>query len=160
MSIAAEKLPPPRWFSKKCSEFYCHDCIEPEILVLDHQIHSVSGCFTCKHWNSIKFMHFFNVLTKNCAATAPLPRWILKNLSLPHRYRGDFVKNLPLSHRERHGHLWCNLCHSIYPHFHCDVAFCEIPSALSLMVAICSVLWGWGWNEYHSPSPSPSMFWL
>jgi hypothetical protein len=64
-------LPLPRWFSKKCSKFHCHDCIGPEILVLDHQIRSVSECFTCKYYNSIKFMHFFNVLEKNAAATAP-----------------------------------------------------------------------------------------
>ncbi len=49
MSIAAEKLPLPRWFSKKCSKFHCQDCVGPEILVLDHQIHSVSGFFTCRH---------------------------------------------------------------------------------------------------------------
>ncbi len=50
MSIAAEKLllphrdarkqkntaPLPQWFSKKCSKFHRRDCIEPEILVLDH----------------------------------------------------------------------------------------------------------------------------
>ncbi len=60
--------PLPRWFSKKCSKFHCRDCIGPEILVLDHQIHSVSGCFICKHWNSTKFMQFFNVLEKNAAA--------------------------------------------------------------------------------------------
>jgi hypothetical protein len=29
------------------------------------------GCFTCKHYNSIKFMYFFNVLEKNAAAAAP-----------------------------------------------------------------------------------------
>jgi hypothetical protein len=45
--VAAALL--PRWFSKKCFKFHCCDCIGPEILVLDHQIHSVSGCFTCKH---------------------------------------------------------------------------------------------------------------
>jgi hypothetical protein len=48
-SIVAEKLPLLRWFSKKCSKFHCRDCIGPEILVLDHQIHSVSGCFIFKH---------------------------------------------------------------------------------------------------------------
>jgi hypothetical protein len=42
-------LPLPRWFSKKLFKFHCHGCIGPEIFVLDDQIHSVSGCFTCKH---------------------------------------------------------------------------------------------------------------
>jgi hypothetical protein len=45
----AAAAPLPRWFSKKFSKFHCHGCIGPEILVLDDQIHSVSGCFTCKH---------------------------------------------------------------------------------------------------------------
>ncbi len=49
MSIALVKLPLPRWFPKKCFKFHCRDCIEPEIFVLDHQIHSVSEFFTCKH---------------------------------------------------------------------------------------------------------------
>jgi hypothetical protein len=66
MSIAAEKLPLPRrdvrkksyraaaaplprWFSKKFFKFHCHRCMGPEILILDDQIHSASGCFTCKH---------------------------------------------------------------------------------------------------------------
>jgi hypothetical protein len=42
-------LPLPRCFSKKDSKFHCHDYFRPEILVLDHHIHSVSGCFTSKH---------------------------------------------------------------------------------------------------------------
>ncbi len=68
--------PLPRWLSKKCSKFHCRACIGPEILVLDHQIHSVSWCFIFKHWNSTKFMQFFNVLEKNAAAAAsPPPRW-------------------------------------------------------------------------------------
>ena len=35
-------LPPPRWFSKKCSEFHFCDCIGLEILVLVHQTHRIS----------------------------------------------------------------------------------------------------------------------
>jgi hypothetical protein len=45
----AAAAPLLRWFSKKCSKFPCRDCIGPEILVLDHKIDSVSGCFICKH---------------------------------------------------------------------------------------------------------------
>jgi hypothetical protein len=41
--------PLPRWFSKKYYKFNCRDCIGLEILTLDHQIHSVLECFTCKH---------------------------------------------------------------------------------------------------------------
>jgi hypothetical protein len=60
MSIAVENLPRrdrllkkvtaplPLWFLKKFFEFHCCDCIGPEILVLVHQIHLVSGCFICK----------------------------------------------------------------------------------------------------------------
>ncbi len=43
-------------------------------------------------------MHFFNVLEKNAAA--PLPRWIFKNLSLPHRCRVSSLKN-PAATRDR-----------------------------------------------------------
>ncbi len=45
----AAAAPLLQWFSKKCFKFHCRDCIGPEILVLDHQIHSVLGFFTCKH---------------------------------------------------------------------------------------------------------------
>ena len=83
MSIAVENTTAAtQWLFNKNFELHRCDCIQPKILVLVHQIHLISWCFICKHWNSIKFMHFFNVFDKKC-----------------YRYRDNFFQNLPWSHR-------------------------------------------------------------
>jgi hypothetical protein len=105
MSIAAENLPlprrdgvfkkkVPRWFSKQCFEFDCYDCIRLEILLVVYQIHSISDCFICKHWNSIKFMQFFNVLEKNVAAAAmDISKTQFGIIGLPINYLRSLIKS-------------------------------------------------------------------
>jgi hypothetical protein len=59
-------------YKKKCFELGCCDRITLEILVLVHQSQTLPECFTCKHWNSIKFVHLFNVFKKKNAAAAAM----------------------------------------------------------------------------------------
>jgi hypothetical protein len=121
ISCRPATVPLPRWFLKTFFEFYCCDCIGPEILVLVHQIHLVSGCFICKHWNSTRFMQFFNDLEKNATVTAPLPRWFFPKPTAP-LPRWLFQN---LSRPRRHGHLWSTpytVVHLAYQYrpFHCQ----------------------------------------